>query len=267
VQNVTITDDLPADAIFYSADPAATQNGQTLSWALGALTAGASGQITVVVTVPRTATGSIANSVAIDSATSDGNLSNNSAQASTQIESHVNLALTQTAPAAVNPGGVLTYTLVYTNVGGPSTAHGVVVTDLLAADVTFGGMVSGISPLPSGSLLTWDLGVLDAGASGTLQFTATVDSAVTDGTVLVNQAGVASGDVEVDDSDNAVEVATTVTTATLVMGPDATWMMLASVGERGMSTRSPLQAVYLALGAVGALGYGAAWAGRGKVTL
>ncbi|MFN2134187.1 MAG: FG-GAP-like repeat-containing protein [Anaerolineae bacterium] len=266
VLNVTITDDLPADAIFYSADPAATQNGQTLSWALGARTAGASSQITVVVTVPSTATGSIANSVTIDSATSDGNLSNNSAQASTQIESHVNLAMTQTAPAAVNPGGVLTYTLVYTNVGGPSTAHGVVVTDLLAADVTFGGMVSGASPLPSGSLLTWDLGVLDAGASGTLQFTATVGSAVADGTVLVNQAGIASGDVEVDDSDNAVEAATTVTTATLVMGTDATWMMLAAVGERADISRSPLQAIYLALGAVGALGYGATWAGRGKST-
>jgi uncharacterized repeat protein (TIGR01451 family) len=167
----------------------------------------------------------------------------------------------------VNPGGVLTYTLTYTNVTGPSTAHNVVVTDLLAADVTFEGMVSGASPSENGSLLTWGLGSLDPGASGALQFTVTVGSGVADGTVLTNQAGISSDGIELDDSDNATGAATTVTTATLVLDTDATWMALASAGECVDPPQSSLPRAYRVLGTVGTVVYSAAWRRRDRVIL
>jgi uncharacterized repeat protein (TIGR01451 family) len=266
-QNVVITDVLPSGATLFSAPSGASQAGQTLTWALGTLAAGASDQATVVVTLYSTATGSMTNTVAIGAETGDGDLGDNSAQAVTTIESRVNLSLTQLAPLEVNPGGVLTYTLTYTNVTGPSTAHNVVVTDLLAADVTFEGMVRGASPSENGSLLTWGLGSLDPGASGALQFTVTVGSGVADGTVLTNQAGISSDGIELDDSDNATGAATTVTTATLVLDTDATWMALASAGECVDPPQSSLPRAYRVLGTVGTVVYSAAWRRRDRVIL
>ncbi len=97
------------------------------------------------------------------------------------------------SPDPVALGGVLTYTLRYTNTG-PSDAHDVVIADVLPADVTFGGMVStppGVTgPTLLFPLLSWQAANLPAGATQTLVFTVTVDPSA--GNQLINTAGISS---------------------------------------------------------------------------
>jgi uncharacterized repeat protein (TIGR01451 family) len=257
--NAWLTDTLPMSVAIVSVDPpTSTQSSQTLRWELGTLAAGAPGEITIVVGLDAAATGSLTNRAAIGADTNDGDIANNADQTVTAVESRVDLALSKTAPAAVNPGGVLTYTLSYTNAGGPSLAHGVVVTDQLSTDVTFAGMVTGPAPSISGQLLSWSLGSLDVGASGTLAFTVTVGGGVANGTELTNRAGISSSDIELNETDNTAQAVTTVTTGTLA---SSTAVPLAQEpGPSGMSQQVERASwLYLILGTVSALGYGARW--------
>jgi len=68
--DVVVFNTLPTGATFVSANPSATQNGQTLSFSLGALAAGASQTLSVVVTAPNATTTLINTSTA--SATGPG---------------------------------------------------------------------------------------------------------------------------------------------------------------------------------------------------
>jgi uncharacterized repeat protein (TIGR01451 family) len=81
------------------------------------------------------------------------------------------------APDPVAAGGVLTYTLVYTN-SGPSDARPVFITDTLSSDLTFGGLVSEeperFTFSSVGQELVWQAPELTAGVSGTIAFTVTV---------------------------------------------------------------------------------------------
>ncbi|MDW7992714.1 MAG: hypothetical protein RMK65_11475, partial [Anaerolineae bacterium] len=79
------------------------------------------------------------------------------------------------APQAdVSPGGVVTYTVVLSN-GGAGEALGVVLTDALPAEVTFGGWVQQPSgAIQSGNVVTWT-GTVARNAQVTLVFTAAVN--------------------------------------------------------------------------------------------
>ncbi|MBE7556419.1 MAG: DUF11 domain-containing protein [Anaerolineales bacterium] len=81
-------------------------------------------------------------------------------------------------PDPVAAGGVLTYTLIYTN-NGAAVAQNVVITDNLPAGATFGGVVSTNPALPApvgtGQTWVWTVGTLAAGDSGSIVFTVTVD--------------------------------------------------------------------------------------------
>jgi uncharacterized repeat protein (TIGR01451 family) len=76
--------------------------------------------------------------------------------------------------ADVPPGGVVTYTVVLSN-SGAGEALGVVLTDALPAEVTFGGWVQQPSgAIQSGNVITWT-GNLAGGAEVWLVFTATLN--------------------------------------------------------------------------------------------
>jgi uncharacterized repeat protein (TIGR01451 family) len=139
---------------------------------------------------------------------------NNVKTITTALAPEADLSLRKTAdPGTVVAGGTLTYTLVYTHAAGSSCAHGIVLTDTLPAGVTFGGMKQGPDPLPpTGRVLTWTLSTLAVGASGTLEFTATVASWVPTGT-LTNTAGITTTSHDINPMDNRGVVTTTVTTS------------------------------------------------------
>jgi uncharacterized repeat protein (TIGR01451 family) len=81
------------------------------------------------------------------------------------------------APALVEPGGVVTYTLTVTN-NGPSAAQFITVTDVLSGG-SLGGVVdtsSGVNVTISGNSVTFTVNSLNAGGVITMVYTATAPS-------------------------------------------------------------------------------------------
>ncbi|HEX6293012.1 MAG TPA: SdrD B-like domain-containing protein [Herpetosiphonaceae bacterium] len=118
----------------------------------------------------------------------------------------VNVRLTKSAPATVVVGQTLTYTLTYTNTG-PGLAQSVTITDTLPSGLTF---VSA-TPAPAsqtGQNLSWNLGTLAPGQSGTIAVQTTV--AATAPATLTNTARIATTSSGDDPSDNTGTATTTV---------------------------------------------------------
>ena len=123
------------------------------------------------------------------------NTADNSASASTTVRAPV-MTLSQTATATVNAGEAITYTLAWANTGG-ATAKGVTVTDTVPADVYYSlALDLGAGPRPASvtvnadgtRTLTWNLGDVTAGTSGTIRFTARPTLLALEGTAYTNQA-------------------------------------------------------------------------------
>lgn len=92
----------------------------------------------------------------------------------------------------VPPGTTLTYTISYANTGtGPATNF--VITDVLDGFLQDPVPSSPGTYDPATRTLTWSLGTLAAGATGSVSFTAKVSHAAADGTVI-NNVGVARAD-------------------------------------------------------------------------
>jgi uncharacterized repeat protein (TIGR01451 family) len=85
------------------------------------------------------------------------------------------LTFTKTAPAAVS-SSTLTYTLSYTN-SGPGIADGAVITDPVPSGASFISATGGGTL--SGSVVTWALGNLAPGASGSVSFDVTLPANAT----------------------------------------------------------------------------------------
>ena len=137
--NVSVTDTLPAGVTFGTA----TGGGWSCSHAgnasvtctRGTLAAGASSTVTVVVTAPDQG-GSITNTAAVASTTSDPDPSDNSDTATTTVTPSADLSITKAGPTTVTATGRVTYTLDVSN-DGPSDAVDLEMTDALPGGVTF----------------------------------------------------------------------------------------------------------------------------------
>jgi uncharacterized repeat protein (TIGR01451 family) len=89
--------------------------------------------------------------------------------------------------ATFNPDGVLNYTITYNN-GGPGAALDAMLTDTLPLSTTFvscsGGLSCGYVPPPPGSgVVTFSLGTIAAGASGSVGVSVRVDAGAPTGTL------------------------------------------------------------------------------------
>ncbi len=147
-----------------------------------------------------TADGSVLTNRAAVSATDRGgspesNTANNAAQASTTVHAP-KLTLGTTATPAVNAGEAITYRTIYRNVGSTS-ATGVTATDTLPAEVYYSQVLDlGAGPKPNSvtrnsdgtTTLTWDLGTVAAGATGTIEYTARPSLLFTAGESVQNSA-------------------------------------------------------------------------------
>jgi uncharacterized repeat protein (TIGR01451 family) len=159
-----VVDTLPAGLTFVSASPApANVSGQTLTWSVGPLAPGATGQIAVVARATASAPTRITNTATISTTVPGDDPGDNSSSVGTDVR-RPNVAIAKRGAASVWAGSVLTYTLAYSNTG-DAPAAGAEVVDTLPAELTF---VSA-SPAPtstSGQTLRWALGTLAPGASG-----------------------------------------------------------------------------------------------------
>ena len=112
------------------------------------------------------------------------------------------------------PGGTLIYTLTYQNTGN-ADATGVVLTDAVPAFTTF------TSASPPGTetagLVTWLIGTVAAGTSGSVTLTVTLDSVFPVGTTPVSNSAAATGDSPLPPVPPTPPVVTNVTVIPLVI--------------------------------------------------
>lgn len=161
---------------------------------LGTLPSGTSQAIFVRGIVDPSATGSIINSVIVESPTPDPDPTNNTDTIITPVDPSADIAIIKLgSPDPVLSGELLTYTLIVTNAG-PSIADNVTVTDVVPSDLinvefsTDGGVT--FTPWPGsyaiGTLLIENVvtliirGTVDASVTGTITNTATVNSTTPD---------------------------------------------------------------------------------------
>src|SRR2546422_81912 len=181
---VAITDTIPANTTFVSATGGGTLAAGVVTWNLGALNAGSSGAVQLVVQVASP----LANGTLITNATYSID-SNETAPAAgalitTTVSSAPVLAIVKTdAPDPVIAGNNITYTLSYSNTGN-ANASGVVITDTIPANTTFVSATGG-GTLAAG-VVTWNIGALNSGSSSSVQLVVQVASPLANGTVISN---------------------------------------------------------------------------------
>jgi uncharacterized repeat protein (TIGR01451 family) len=180
--------------------PSVTVAGNNVTGLVPVLPAGGAVTITVAGTVTGAASGSITNTATITPPTgvTDPDPSDNSSSSNTPVSAVADVKVVKSAPATVNAGGTISYTLQITNAG-PSDANNTAFSDALSAaisnlvatcDSAVGGAacvtpsinantVSGtIASLPAGSSLVIRIsGTVNGSASGNLANTATVTTA------------------------------------------------------------------------------------------
>jgi uncharacterized repeat protein (TIGR01451 family) len=171
------------------------------TWHIGALEAGAEGQIVFTATVRAQALGDLPTTIAISGRAFDERQWNNERLVRLSAVRAADLALSHTITSgdagAAHPGDVLTTTLRYAN-RGPWAAQQVTITHALPDGMIFGGLVQASESASDvewtldlqGQHLTWTTAALPADARGTLVFTATVGFDAP--RELVHQARIAS---------------------------------------------------------------------------
>ncbi|HEX2049383.1 MAG TPA: Ig-like domain-containing protein, partial [Actinomycetota bacterium] len=121
------------------------------------------------------------------------------------------LAVTKSGPTSASPGSTITYTLNYQNrSSAANAATGVQLTDFLPAGVNYvAGSCSGTCTV-TGNEVSWVIGNLAIGASGSRTLQVTIPSGASFGTSYTNQARVLSAENDANMADNTSSLTTTV---------------------------------------------------------
>src|SRR5437773_2110653 len=206
---VVISDTVPANTSFVSATGGGTLAAGVVTWNIGALAAGASTSVQLVVAVASP----LANGTVITNGTysidSNETAPTNGAAITTTVSSAPVLNISKTdAPDPVNAGSNITYTLSYSNTGN-ANATGVVISDTVPANTSFVSATGG-GTLAAG-VVTWNIGALAAGASTSVQLVVAVASPLANGTVITN--GTYSIDSNETAPTNGAAITTTVAAA------------------------------------------------------
>jgi len=191
-ENVMLTDVLPAEVTFSSANPAPTSvDGQSVVFSLGTMASGESAQVTIVVDVV-SGTGIAVNTVSVSTTTAEGGegLANNSDACSSTLQGP-DVSVTKACPPELIAGQAATYVIEAAN-NGTADALNVVVTDVLPQGVAF----INASPVPAsvvGQTLTFNLGILPGGSAQTISVD--VEALLTSG-AATNTVSIASDSSE-----------------------------------------------------------------------
>ena len=189
VQNVTVTDTLPANissnVMASTSIPGVTPTifvGGVVTATFGAMAANTSAMLNITVFPIAAAVPQISDTATVTSqGTIDPNSNNNTATLVTTVDPSADLALTLIgSPTPVTVGAAETYTLTATN-SGPFAAADVTVTDALPLNITSNVVatttVPDVTPTIAAGQVTADLGTLAAGAMATVKITVVPDSA------------------------------------------------------------------------------------------
>ncbi|MES2826418.1 MAG: InlB B-repeat-containing protein, partial [Pseudomonadota bacterium] len=179
VTGANITGSLPSGSTYVTCTggSACSNTSGSLSWTLGTLAGGATGSATLVLTVPNSwTTSSLTESATLAATAPDSSPVTKAATSTVAVTGYSAITaaaftLTKTASATqIAPGGTVTYTITYANYGGTS-ASSVVITDALPAGMTYSSSTGG--GVNASNTVTWTIGTVAAGASGSVTVTAT----------------------------------------------------------------------------------------------
>src|SRR5206468_3700738 len=195
---------VPINTTFVSATGGGTLSGSVVTWSIGALAAGGSGSVTLTVRV----NSPLSNGTVITNGTYSVDSTETAPVPGSAITTTVTSAPVLTvsatdAPDPVSAGGTITYTLNYANTGN-SGATGVVVSDTVPANTTFVSATGG--GVLSAGIVTWSIGSLAAGGSGSVQLVVRVASPLANGTVITD------GTYSIDSVETAPVSGTAITT-------------------------------------------------------
>jgi uncharacterized repeat protein (TIGR01451 family) len=207
-KDVVILDTIPDRTSFvscYTPFGACSEAGGVVTFELGTVDAGASGTVQVTVQLdPIFPCGEtpITNAVSISTSTPGDDLSNNAGEDTDIVTAYVTVDVQKTAsPEPVEAGGALAYAIDW-SIGGNCWAENTVITDPLPDLTTF------VSCEPAAlcawaadalrGVVSWNLGTLTPGDTGTAQFTVNVDGCLPNGTLIENTATITEDSGEID---------------------------------------------------------------------
>jgi uncharacterized repeat protein (TIGR01451 family) len=199
-QNVVLSDALPSALTFLSQSQTSgasfqlSNTGNTVSDSIATLAAGSSAVLPITAEVGS----SLANGTTMTNtvSVSGTNASTASAAATATVQNQATLAVSVDAPAAIYPGGQMTYTLTLTN-SGPQAAQNVSLTDDLPAWLTLVSQSQTSGPAfalsDQGNDITNTIASLAAGATTTFDVTVQVSGSTPNWTAIFNTASATTG--------------------------------------------------------------------------
>lgn len=231
--SVTLTDTLPPGTTFASGGqtsgpafscttPAAGTAG-TITCTTATFASGATAAFQFVVNVSPAATGSVANTAQVNSATADPIPSNNQSTVSATVGAVADVGVVKTGPASVPAGTNATYTITVTN-NGPADAANVSLTDNAPNGTTFVSMTQTSGPtFTCGGSVSCTIATLASGASAAFELVLAVSPTAT---AVANTATVASSTGDSSTANNTSTANTAITPGTtdlaLTKSTDAT---------------------------------------------
>jgi uncharacterized repeat protein (TIGR01451 family) len=181
---VTLVDTIPSAADYHSCTGGGSHSSGVVTWSLGGVSAGDSG--------------SVALTVVVDSPLPNGTLLTNRARIGCSqgiCSSAVEVTPVRSAPEwsfdltdspdPVDAGDPLTFTISYENTG-TDAAAGVAIVDSIPAHTSYHSHTG--SGVYDDHRVTWTIGTVSAGASGSVTLTVLVDWPLVNGTVINNRA-------------------------------------------------------------------------------
>jgi uncharacterized repeat protein (TIGR01451 family) len=229
-QTVALSSLVPAGTTFVSnaqtsgpaftlTDPAVDGTG-TISATIGTLAAGASASFDIVVLVsPSEADGAtISDTSDISAATTDPNLANNSQTVTTGVQTHVDVSVSNTAPAGpVLAGDTIAYSLTVANAG-PSDARTVDLSDLVPANTNFVSDIQTSGPaftlndptVGANGTVSDSIASLASGASAAFTIVVVVSPGAADGATITDTADLSTATADPNLANNSQTVTTSV---------------------------------------------------------
>jgi len=206
-ETVSVTDTLPAGMQFVSASPECTEAGSLVTCALGDLSAEANSSVEI--TAEAESEGTLTNTVEVSSATSDPEPGNNTDSVDTEVTAVADLSVEKSAhPLEVGAGETVIYTVTVYNAG-PSSAHGLVVTDTLPSEtVLVEASGAGWNCESPNGMVVCERSSLSVDAASSVEVQVT---APTEGGAIINTAEVAADMVDNDLDNNTASAEVWVT--------------------------------------------------------
>jgi uncharacterized repeat protein (TIGR01451 family) len=186
---VIVEDHLPTDVNFVSATSGGVFSNGVVDWNIGDIPAGDSGSISLTVRAKSPlANGTVLHNTA--SISSNETIAVSSNLVDVTVSSAPVLDVTKSASqSVVDAGGTITYVIEYKN-SGTDEATGLQLEDHLPPEVTFVSATGGATHISG--VVTWPLGTLPPGDTGSVTLAVKVNSPLADGTVLHNHVTLTS---------------------------------------------------------------------------